>query len=174
MKYPKTLFHGSPQIVRNPVFGGGNPRNDYGLGFYCTENEELAAEWACTQGTDGFINIYYLETDGLETCRLYPPEYHILNWMAVLLENRTFSVSEGLPAEAKAFLLERFLPAYRDYDLILGYRADDSYFSFANAFLSGTISLEQLQRAMHLGALGEQIVVRSEKVDADSSHCGTS
>lgn len=41
------LYHGSEKIVETPQFGAGNPRNDYGLGFYCTQNLELAKEWAC-------------------------------------------------------------------------------------------------------------------------------
>ena len=48
------------------------------------------------------------------------------------------------------------------YDTVIGYRAYDSYFSFARAFLSNTISLSQLSFAMHLGKLGEQVVLKSE------------
>ena len=51
----------------------------------------------------------------------------------------------------------------QDHDFIKGYRADDSYFSFAAAFLNNTISLSQLEKAMVLGKLGEQIVAKSEK-----------
>lgn len=38
-----TIYHGSPNIV-TPVFGEGKDYNDYGQGFYCTENLELAKE----------------------------------------------------------------------------------------------------------------------------------
>ena len=41
--------------------------------------------------------------------------------------------------------------------------ADDSYFSFARAFVSNEISLHQLSRAMKLGELGEQFVLKSQK-----------
>ena len=158
-----TLFHGSAKVIEEPVFGVGNPKNDYGLGFYCTKDLELAKEWACAELRGGFANKYLLETQGLETLRLNEKPYHILNWLAILLENRTFFTSSGLPTEARNYLLDNFLPAYKDYDLIVGYRADDSYFSFANAFLNNTISLEQLRRAMHLGLLGEQVVLKSAK-----------
>ena len=47
------------------------------------------------------------------------------------------------------------------YDVIIGYRADDSYFSFARAFIGNEISLNQLSYAMRLGKLGEQIVLKS-------------
>ena len=36
------LYHGSEKIIDAPEFGKGNSHNDYGKGFYCTENEELA------------------------------------------------------------------------------------------------------------------------------------
>ena len=157
------LYHGSAKILENPAFGGGNPKNDYGLGFYCTENLELAKEWASTERNDGFANQYELNTEGLSTLHLNHSPYHILNWLSILLENRTFIVSQGLPFEAMQYLLVNFLPEYKNYDLIVGYRADDSYFSFANAFLNNTISLEQLSIAMKLGKLGEQVVLKVKK-----------
>ena len=48
------------------------------------------------------------------------------------------------------------------YDLITGYRADDSYFDYAEAFLNNGITVEQLSHAMQLGKLGEQIVLKSK------------
>ncbi len=158
-----TLYHGSTKVIEKPVLGLGNPKNDYGLGFYCTENLELAKEWASTERSDGFANSYEIGFEGLNTLYLNKAPYHILNWLAILLQNRTFVISQGLPSEAKAYLLDHFLPEYEHYDLIIGYRADDSYFSFANAFLNNTISLEQLRKAMFLGKLGEQVVLKSEE-----------
>ena len=46
---------------------------------------------------------------------------------------------------------------------MIGYRADDSYFQFANDFISGAISYRQLNNAMHLGKLGQQFVLKSKK-----------
>jgi hypothetical protein len=157
------LYHGSPEIVQKPEYGKGKPYNDYGMGFYCTENEDLAKEWACTELSDGFVNSYEIGFEGLNILHLNKKSYHILNWLSVLLQNRTFVLSQGLPSEAKAYLLDNFLPEYEHYDLIIGYRADDSYFSFANAFLNNTISLEQLRKAMFLGKLGEHVVLKSEE-----------
>lgn len=157
------LYHGSSKIIETPLYGEGNPQNDYGLGFYCTENLELAKEWACPRENDGFANHYELDLEKQTVCHLTEAPYHILNWLAILLENRVFAVAEGLPAEAKRYVLETFLPDYKCYDILIGYRADDSYFAFANAFLNGTISLAQLGQAMYLGQLGEQVVLRSEK-----------
>jgi hypothetical protein len=157
------LYHGSTKVIEKPVLGLGNPKNDYGLGFYCTENIELAKEWASTEHSDGFANCYEIDTNGLDTLYLNKRPYHILNWLSILLKNRTFVLTQGLPLEAKEYLLNNFLPEYEHYDIIIGYRADDSYFAFANAFLNNTISLEQLRKAMYLGKLGEQVVLKSER-----------
>ena len=86
-----------------------------------------------------------------------------MNWLTILLENRKFNVANGLPQRAKNYLLENFKVDYKNYDIIIGYRADDSYFSFARTFLTNTISLEQLSRAMRLGKLGTQVVLRSPR-----------
>lgn len=55
---------------------------------------------------------------------------------------------------------------YQKYDVIIGYRADDSYFSFAQDFLNNAISLRKLSRAMNLGKLGLQTVLKSERAFA--------
>ena len=157
------LYHGSINMIEEPEFGVGNSKNDYGQGFYCTEHIELAKEWACAENRDGFANEYELETDGLSIMNLSDARYHILNWLAILLENRTFVRERGLALTAKDYILSEFLPEYKNADVIRGYRADDSYFSFASAFLNNTITLEQLGKAMKLGKLGEQVVLKSKR-----------
>ena len=163
MKNKLIVYHGSNKIIERPKFGVGNPNNDYGLGFYCTETLDLAKEWACSAETDGYANKYSLNTDGLKILSLTSGEYNILNWLAILLENRKFRLSSDIALEAKEYIFENFLIDYKNYDIIKGYRADDSYFSFANAFLNSTISISQLEKAMVLGKLGEQIVAVSKK-----------
>ena len=62
-----TLYHGSEQIVESPIFGLGKQNNDFGLGFYCTESEELAKEWAVSSLRSGFVNRYSLDTEYLKS-----------------------------------------------------------------------------------------------------------
>jgi hypothetical protein len=150
-------------IVERPVFGDGNPQNDYGLGFYCTRDKELAKEWACTEENSGYANEYELDLKDLSVMHLSGVDYNILNWLAVLLDNRMFRISNDVAAVGKEFLLDKFLPDVKPFDVMLGYRANDSYFSFANAFLNNTLSLAQLEKAMYLGKLGEQTVLISKK-----------
>ena len=63
----------------------------------------------------------------------------------------------------REWLIEHFIPDTEGYDAIIGYRADDSYFSFARAFVNNEISLNQLSYAMRLGKRGEQVVLKSKK-----------
>lgn len=44
-----------------------------------------------------------------------------------------------------------------------GWRADDSYFSFASGFLENTVDFDTLRWAMGLGNLGNQVVIRSKR-----------
>ncbi len=159
----KTIYHGSEKIVEKPLYGFGKPYNDYGLGFYCTEVLDMAKEWGVSQERDGFANIYQIDTEGLSILNLNNTEYTILHWITVLLENRFFDTITPLANEAKEYLLNNFTVPYKEYDILTGYRADDSYFSYAQDFINGTISVRQLGNAMKLGNLGTQFVLKSQK-----------
>ena len=158
------IYHGSKDIIEKPEFSKGNKKNDYGLGFYCTENLELAKEWACSNNeTNGYANQYEIDLSDYNVLDLREEKYSILNWMALLLKFRTFDLNTPISVQAKEYILENFYVDVEEYDLIIGYRADDSYFSFAKDFINNTISVEQLAEAMHLGELGIQIVLKSKK-----------
>ena len=158
----RTIWHGSKKIIREPIYGFGKIYNDYGLGFYCTENKELAMEWACTEDQDGIANAYRIDFERMNMVNLAEEQYNVLNWLALLTENRIFHPTSAVARQGKAYLRDNFLPDVTKADVIVGYRADDSYFSFAKAFLNNEISIKQLLYAMQLGKLGEQIVLKSE------------
>lgn len=157
------LYHGSREIIKEPVYGKGKTYNDYGRGFYCTEHLELAKEWACTEGTDGYVNQYELETEGLQILNLSNDSYSILHWLALLMHYRKVRVGTPLMRRGMEWLEKNYMLDITPYDMIIGYRADDSYFSFARAFVNNEISLSQLSYAMRLGKLGEQVVLKSER-----------
>lgn len=162
-----TLYHGSDKIVASPSLYAGKPNNDYGRGFYCTQQYDLACEWASKiKGHDGFVNQYELQTEGLKILRLSKKCYNILHWITLLLQNRTFVLSSPVSIQAREYLLTNFSVDTAEHDMIIGYRADDSYFSFAEDFLNNTISVQHLAKAMKLGKLGLQHVLVSERAFA--------
>ena len=158
-----TLYHGSEFIIEKPQHGFGKRTNDYGLGFYCTADKSLAGEWSVTPLHDGYINQYEMSIEGLNVLNLDDPRFTVLHWLAILIENRTFDIEGDVASAAKDYLLANFRPDYLDADVIIGYRADDSYFSFARTFLSGALSYANLSRAIRLGNLGLQVVAKSRK-----------
>lgn len=157
------LYHGSQQIVEVPKFGVGKKYNDYGQGFYCTENIELAKEWACPVKNDGYSNKYIMHFEGMNVMHLTKGKFNILNWLAILLAHRKFDITSPVGKGAREFILDRFMPDTTGVDVMIGYRADDSYFSFAEDFVNNAISLRDLNLAMQLGTLGEQVVLLSER-----------
>ena len=157
-----TIFHGSEKIIEHPIWGEGRKNNDFGIGFYCTESLELAKEWAVSSLRDGFANKYILDTKYLNILNLNSSAYTILNWIAVLVEHRLFSITTPVARRAKSYLIEKFSVNVNAFDIVTGYRADDSYFDYAESFINNAISVEQLAQAMKLGKLGEQIVIKSK------------
>ena len=158
-----TLYHGSQQIVETPDPSMSRPYNDFGQGFYCTEHFELAGEWAVSERFDGYINAYLIDMEGMNILNLNTPDFHLLHWLALLMNNRRIRLSTPVMRRGAAWLKEHYLISLEGIDIIKGYRADDSYFSFARSFVNNEISLQQLGSAMRLGKLGEQIVLKSKE-----------
>lgn len=157
------LYHGSVSIIEQPVFGKGKRHNDYGLGFYCTQSLDLAKEWAVEENRDGYANKYSLDLQGLTILDLSQKGFTTLHWITLLLQNRVFTLKNDIIKAGKKYLIEHFSLPVKEYDIIKGYRADDSYFAYAESFLNNTISVQRLSEALKLGNLGEQVVLISEK-----------
>lgn len=170
------LFHGSVKVIEEPRYGAGRNDNDYGQAFYCTDRIELAREWAAVSENGGFVNAYSMDMDGMNLLDLrlsFPAEGQLINennvegilrWLSLLVNYRHLRLGSPVERKGRDYLISRYLPDLTDVDCILGYRADDSYFSFARAFLSNTTTLGQLALAMYLGDLGLQYAIRSARM----------
>ena len=155
-----TIYHGSECIIPSPKFGGGYEHNDYGRGFYTTTNKELAGEWAVlATGQDGYINEYTLNTADLNILKL--DDLDIKHWIAILMQYRKGRFEE-IAIERKNKFIQIFEINTSPYDIITGWRADDAFFSYIDAFLNVGLSLENLQKAMKFGDLGTQICIKSK------------
>ncbi len=160
------IYHGSEMRIEHPVSEFDNTHNDFGHGFYCTALLELAKEWACQKNSDGFANAYELDLSRLKILDLSAENFSILHWLTILMQNRVFSPKSPLGRTNLEFLTEKFQVPYLDYDVIKGYRANDSYFSFASDFLENVIPIQNLASSMKLGCLGLQVVLKSKKAFA--------
>lgn len=157
------LYHGSDHVIKVPDIKIDNIHNDYGKGFYCTQDYDMACEWACKKGDDGFVNEYRFDIDDLKVLNLLDDKYSILNWIAILLKYRTFRLETDFAIETREYLIDHFAIDLDGYDVVIGYRADDSYFRYAQSFIANTLPLGILNKALYLGKLGKQVVVISKK-----------
>lgn len=155
-----TIYHGSELEIKKPEKSEGKKFNDYGQGFYCTKYKDLASQWACKYQEDGIVNKYVIDIDNLNVLYL-EGNYNILNWLAILVENREFIGSTALINQK--YIIDNYSIDYKHYDIIIGYRADDAYFRFVREFLNNTIGVNTLDKAMYLGKLGLQVFIQSEK-----------
>ena len=168
------IYHGSAMEIPKPLLSKGKENNDYGRGFYCTEDMELAREWACkAKLPPRFVNMYELDMEGLAVLDLSASGYSVLNWMAVLLANRTFDLDTDIALEVREYLIANFMPPIGEADIVIGYRADDSYFSYADSFVNNALSLRRLNEALRLGRLGLQTALRSERAFDKLSYIGS-
>ena len=159
------VYHGSKQTITNPKDKGSRKDNDYGPAFYLTRDLKSAHEWACRNNTVGVVNVYNLNTSNLKILDLTDKKhYSVLNWLAILLHFRT--LEDGFVKAFKnrlQFLEEHYFINVSDYDLVIGYRADDAYFRFPLDFIRGNLTIEQLEYSFDLGNLGVQYVIVSQR-----------
>ena len=161
----RIIYHGSinNNVIPDYYFQGYGKDLDYGKGFYCTEDISAAGEWACKEQKPGFINKYEIIEDNLKILDLTDKHYSILNWIAVLVIYRNdYFIRRPIYSKEIEFL-KKYLIDINDFDVVIGYRADDAYFAFPKEFLNNNITLEGLEKIYHLGYLGKQYVLISKK-----------
>lgn len=154
------LYHGSDCVVSKPIYGGGKEDNDYGNGFYTTEDQTKAYEWAVANGKNSaYCNAYDLDISQMKVLHL--DRYGVLTWISEIIAHR------GVIDEETKYIAETLMQKYKintdGYDVIIGYRADDSYTQIIDAFLKQQITADETERFFHKGNLGEQVFIKSQK-----------
>ena len=154
------VYHGSDRIVKQPLYGKGREDNDYGAGFYLTEDKEKANAWAVVNGTEeAYCNVYDLPVEELNVLHLN--EYGVLAWIAEVTAHR------GVMDEDIVFIAQKLVDMYKistkEYDVIIGYRADDSYIKVIDSFFKNQLTTDEVERFFRKGELGEQIFIKSQR-----------
>ena len=80
----------------------------------------------CTDGKDGYVNKYELSMDDLKVLRLSDSQYNILHWLALLVTYRKLRLATPMMKKSVEWLKENFLLDITQFDIIVGYRADNS------------------------------------------------
>ena len=161
-----TLFHGTPSRIVMPTYGLGEKKHDYGMGFYLTDNLNLAKEWAVCKPNDenGWVHQYELDTDQLKILDFQKKD--VLSWLAELMKHRDASDSKRYRVLSKKFI-EKYGIDTEGYDVIKGWRANASYFYIAKEFVRDNIDIDILEELLSLGGLGIQYCIKTEKAYAN-------
>lgn len=146
------LFHGSDKEVVKPIYGVGSADSDYGSGFYLTDDYDIAKIWGASNKEGGYVNTYKLDLSNMKVLWLnHANKNDVLVWLALLCANRVDRETRLSSKEEIDFLISHFLLKVEEYDVIIGYRADDSYYLYTRAFLRNELPFELLKEAMELG-----------------------
>ena len=161
------IYHGSKIIIKEPIYKGSNPANDYGPSFYLTIDLDAAKSWACKNGSIGVVNKYHIEIKTFKKLKILDltnkDKYSVLNWMAILMHFRTLDSSFVKNNKIVLNWLEKYYIDVDDYDIIVGFRADDSYFRFPIRFISNDLAFEDLEDVYLSGHLGIQYAFMSKR-----------
>lgn len=158
------LYHGSDKEIVKPIHGYGRRDCDYGSGFYMCAEKDVAAMWAGQYESGGFINEYQIDLKKLKVKYLnHNTDIDILQWITILCYNRVDQETFNNNRDEINLLIDNFLIDISDVDMIVGYRADDSYYQYTRAFLNNDLPIELLKKAMLSGKLGLQYVLISKK-----------
>ena len=161
------LYHGSKLVVDHPIPKGSNPRNDYGPAFYLTLDLAAAKEWACRNDSLGIVNKYQIAESSFKRLKVLDltdkTKYQVLHWLAILMHFRTLNPSFKKESQLVLKWLEKYYVDIDQYDVVVGFRADDAYFRFPIRFLSGDLAYEDLEKTYLAGDLGIQYAFVSEK-----------
>lgn len=176
------FYYGADKLVEKPIYGQGKTNNDYGSGFYLTKDKDIARLWA-SRYKEGYLITYEVDISKMKVLYLDKEDnISILKWITLLVNHRFNRDDRKRNNEIITILEENFLVNIDNYDMIVGYRADDSFFRYSKDFVSGNLSIEALSSAMKLGNLGKQYVLVSkdsfnhikmmnyEKINKDDSY----
>lgn len=158
------LYYGSATLFTKPTFGVGNSSNDYGRGFYMTPDKKIADLWASKFPHGGYNLKFKIDLNKLRILYLNTAtEEDVISWITLLVTHRFDKDEYEKSKETIEWLKRHYNLNIDDYDMIIGYRADDSYFNYSSEFVQNNLSLEALSMSMKLGKLGLQYALISKK-----------
>ena len=161
------IYHGSKRIIFKPIQGGSYIHNDYGPSFYTTIDLDAAKSWACKNDTIGVVNKYIVDNEKYKKLKILDltknDKYNVLNWVAILMHFRELDSSFIRNNKIALDWLNKYYIDVNEYDVVVGFRADDSYFRFPSRFVSNDLSFDDLEDIFLKGNLGVQYAFMSQR-----------
>lgn len=153
MKYD-ILYHGSLQIVRNPLVNVGRKDLDFGQGFYITDIQVQAEKWAKTlqsrirQYKTAYLNIYDFDRPGFERSKYKTLRFekYDIEWLNFICSSR------------------RGEKPWIDYDFIEGGIANDSVIDTVEAYMTGIMDAQTALGRLIYHKPNNQICILNQEI----------
>ena len=144
------IYHGSLDVVENPMILQPNRLLDYGTGFYTTTSEQQSKEWVERRMREkiahgGYVNIYEFDDTKMQELKCLIFHEPTREWADFVMANRT----------QKGFT--------HDYDVVYGPVANDRVYLQFGLYESGAIGIETLIRELKTYKLVDQYLFHTEK-----------
>ncbi len=140
------LYHGSLEVVKNPIIRDSNRTLDYGIGFYTTTSYEQAEDWVKRKkATKGYVNVYEFDEGAFKVLKVLVFEKPSDDWIDFVLANR---------------LQKDFR---HDYDIVYGPVANDRVYAAFSLFEAGIINRQELLVELRVYRLVDQYLFHTPK-----------
>lgn len=148
----RTVFHGTIEVIENPLVNVGRENLDFGKGFYVTDIKRQAQTWAEMKSRyyldlKGIINQYSFDFDNaIQKFRYKRFEHYDREWLYFIIDCR--SGKKG----------------WSKYDIIEGGVADDRVIDTVEGFIAGQISEEKALAELSKHQPNNQICILRQSI----------
>ena len=133
------LYHGTGATFENPDLDNSREDVDFGVGFYTTQNKEMAKKWASSK-RKSTINTYSFNRIG---------DLKIYTFKLDFVTNNRL----GIDSQKK----------YDKYDILIGPTAENKVFDTVNEYIKGTYTKKEAIQYINVAGFDQQIVFKTEK-----------
>lgn len=148
-----TLYHGSKSGIRGTIAPISRESCDFGKGFYMGTDRIQPLTLICNYPNS---KIYTLSVE-LSELKIFDVEVG-LDWALLIAYNRG-----KMESVKNSSIYNRFAGLSKDYDMIIGYIANDRMFVVLDRFFNGEITDLALINSLSALKLGKQYVALTEK-----------
>lgn len=148
-----TLYHGSKSGIRGAIAPISRESCDFGKGFYMGTDRIQPLTLICNYPK---AKIYTLSVE-LSQLKIFEVEVGI-DWALLIAYNRG-----KMETVKNSSIYNRFAGLSKDYDMIIGYIANDRMFVVLDRFFNGEITDLALINSLSALKLGKQYVALTEK-----------
>ena len=147
-----TVYHGGTETIKLPQVGLGRDNLDFGKGFYLTDIEQQAKDWAKVVAERRLlkpvVNTYTLDIDSImnSSFRFHRFSSYDIQWLTFICNNRQGKND------------------WKQYDIIEGGVANDRVTPTIELFMKSYISLEEALRRLAMHQPNNQLCITNQEI----------